>query len=166
MSRDYVTVKDTEGKYIFWDIDGTLASFRFNGHISSPDGSEFAMSRAEVADGLFLNREPSKFMQRVIAECKSKQDIIMGHSLSHREVSDKHLWLTKHYPTISERKLIPCDYSKADCIIEYCKLYQINLKDVMFVDDSVHILFEAERKGIPSYHISSFMDFFMRNEEE
>lgn len=39
MYKDMVTKNDLKNKYIFWDIDGTLAAYRFNGieswHISS-----------------------------------------------------------------------------------------------------------------------------------
>lgn len=28
-----IKLKDTKNKYIFWDIDGTLAPYRFNDHV-------------------------------------------------------------------------------------------------------------------------------------
>jgi len=54
--------------------------------------------------------------------------------------------------------------SKANCIIEYCKEKAIELKDIIFVDDVITILREAERKGIESWHISSFLDWQFYNE--
>lgn len=30
--------EDLKNKYIFWDIDGTLAEYRFNGHVGDPEG--------------------------------------------------------------------------------------------------------------------------------
>lgn len=40
-------------KYIFWDIDGTLAEYRFNGHVSDPEGTDNGMSLKEIEDGFF-----------------------------------------------------------------------------------------------------------------
>ena len=93
-------------KYIFWDIDGTLAAYRFNGHVSDPEGTDNGMSLKEIEDGV-----------------------------------------------LSE------DKSKADTILQYCKDHDISLQDVVFVDDTIPFLREAERKGIKSFHISSFLDW-------
>ena len=48
---------------MFWDIDGTLAPYRFNGHILDPNGTNNGMSLKEIEDGIFLDRKPSKHMQ-------------------------------------------------------------------------------------------------------
>ena len=93
-------------KYIFWDIDGTLAAYRFNGHVSDPEGTDNGMSLKEIEDGV-----------------------------------------------LSE------DKSKADTILQYCKDHDISLQNVIFVDDTIPFLREAERKGIKSFHISSFLDW-------
>ena len=34
-----ITMNDTRNKIVFWDIDGTLASYRFNNHVGDPKGS-------------------------------------------------------------------------------------------------------------------------------
>lgn len=52
------------------------------------------------------------------------------------------------------------DESKADTILCYCKEQNIDVKEVIFVDDTLLYLREAERKGITSYHISSFLDWY------
>lgn len=49
--------------------------------------------------------------------------------------------------------------SKAAGITQYCKERNIDLRDVIFVDDVLSILREAERKGIKAYHVSSFFDW-------
>ena len=41
----------------------------------------------------------------------------------------------------------------------YLKDHDISLQDVVFVDDVIPFLREAERKGIESFHISSFLDW-------
>jgi len=125
-------IKDLENKYVFWDIDGTLAPYRFNNHVADPNGTNNGMSLKEIEDGVFLTRKPSKHMQNVLGTCNAK---------------------------IKERLLVYEDKSKADTILQYCKTHNIDLNDVVYVDDVISFLREAERKGIKSYHISSFLDW-------
>lgn len=54
MNRDMITKKDLENKYIFWDIDGTLAAYRFNGHVADPEGTDNGMSIKEIDNDIFL----------------------------------------------------------------------------------------------------------------
>ncbi len=152
-------IKDLENKYVFWDIDGTLAPYRFNDHVADPDGTDNGMSLKEIGDGIFLTREPSEHMQNVLNTCNAKENIVMGHCQVKKEMEDKQPWLDKYYPMIKERLLVYEDKSKADTILQYCKMRNISLNDVVYVDDVISFLREAERKGIKSYHISSFLDW-------
>ncbi len=163
MKSGMITKKDLQNKYVFWDVDGTLAAYRFNDHVADPEGTENGMSLKEVEEGVFLEREPSLFMQKVVNECNSKCNIIMGHCLNQKELEDKNIWLDKYYPDIKERLLVFTDISKAECILEYCKINQIDLTEVVYVDDVLKYLREAERKGIQSWHISSFLDWQFYN---
>lgn len=156
---DFPLQDQLRGKYIFWDIDGTLAAYRFNGHVSDPEGTDNGMSLKEIEDGVFLKRKPSCHMQMVLSTCGAKQNIVMGHCQVQKEMDDKQLWLDKYYPSITERLLISEDKSKADTILQYCKDHDISLQEVVFVDDTIPFLREAERKGIKSFHISSFLDW-------
>lgn len=159
ITKSSLTPEDTKGKYIFWDIDGTLAPYRFNGHVSDPEGSKYGMNQTEVKNGLFLTRLPSKHMQRVVETSGAKEHIIMGHVLSEREIGDKYVWLDKHFPCIKERLLTFENVPKYQTISNYCKEHNIDLKDVIYVDDILIYIKEAERNGIPSYHISSLLDW-------
>lgn len=152
-------IKNLENKYVFWDIDGTLAPYRFNNHAADPDGKNNGMSLKEIEDGIFLARKPSKHMQNVLGTCNAKENIVMGHCQVKKEMESKQLWLDKYYPMIKERLLVSEDKSKADTILQYCKNHNIDLNDVVYVDDVISFLREAERKGIKSYHISSFLDW-------
>lgn len=143
----------------FWDIDGTLAPYRFNNHVADPDGTNNGMSIQEIEKGIFLARKPSRHMQKVLSTCNAKENIVMGHCQVEKEMRDKQPWLDEYYPMIKERLLIYEDKSKADTILQYCKSHNINLDDVVYVDDVISFLREAERKGIKSYHISSFLDW-------
>lgn len=156
ISRSYMT-----GKYVFWDIDGTLAPYRFNGHVGDPNGTNNGQSLQEIENGIFLARKPSKFMQSVVDSCGARENIVMGHCLNKKEIEDKHKWLNMYYPCIKKRIFAPEHESKADAIIKYCGENHIDLADVVFVDDVISFLREAEKKGISAWHISSFLDWFM-----
>lgn len=156
-----ISAENTKNKIIFWDVDGTLAPYRYNGHVGDPNGTNNGQSAEEIAGGIFLQRPPSKFMQAVLKECQAKEHIIMGHFSCEKEVEDKHKWLDMHYPFIKKRLFLSEDRPKADGILEYCRDNGISLDEVLFVDDILTILRDAERKGIESWHISSFMDWFM-----
>lgn len=78
MINGNIQKEDLRNKYIFWDIDGTLAAYRFNGHIADPEGTNNGMSLKEIDDGVFLYRAPSQHMQKVIATCEAKQHIIIN----------------------------------------------------------------------------------------
>jgi len=155
--------KDLKNKYIFWDIDGTLAPYRFNDHIADPEGTNNGMSLKEIDEHVFLYRKPSQHMQKVVMECDAKQHIIMGHCRVDEERQDKELWLDSFYPMIKERLLVSQDKPKADIILQYCSEHNINIKDVVYVDDVIPFLQESERKGIKSFHISSFLDWDIDN---
>lgn len=100
-------------------------------------------------------------MIKVVHSCGARRNFIMGHWQVQQEVDDKQLWLDKYFPIIrrQDRILIFENISKADSIIEYCAEHRIDLKDVVYVDDVIAFLMEAEQKGIKSYHISSFLDW-------
>ncbi len=83
----------------------------------------------------------------------------MGHCQVEMEMRDKEIWLDKYYPVIKDRLLVYEDKSKADTILQYCKEHGINVNDIVYVDDVIPFLREAERKGIRSFHISSFLDW-------
>lgn len=149
----------TKGKTIFWDIDGVLAPYRFNNHVGVDDGTKNGMSKEEVDNGCFLYRKPSKHMQRVLNTSGAKKNIIMGHSAYHQEILDKKKWLKEYYPMIDDIILTYQDIPKYKSIINYCSENNILLKDILFVDDTTPYLQMAEKLGISSWHISSFLDW-------
>lgn len=161
MRTGSVRKSDLENKYVFWDIDGTLAPYRFNDHVSDPEGTNNGMSLKEISEHIFLTRKPSQHMMKIVYSCGARRNFIMGHCQVQQEMDDKQLWLDKHFPIIrrQDRILTFENISKADSIVEYCAGHRIDLKDAVYVDDVLVFLREAERKGIKSYHISSFLDW-------
>lgn len=164
LDNSMITIADTKNKYIFWDIDGTLAAYRFNDHVGDPDGTNNGMSIEEIENGIFFQRMPSKLMQKVVATCQAKQNIIMSHCQIQKEMDDKQLWLKKYYPDITERLLTSDKIPKYESMIAYCQENKIDLSDCIYVDDVLSYLREAEAHGIKSYHISSFLDWEFVND--
>ena len=158
-----ISKNDLRDKYVFFDIDGTLAAYRFNNHVGEPVVTDNGMNISDLSDGIFLKREPSKFIQKVVLDIKdvAREIICLSYCVSDRERVDKNLWLDKYYPMIKRRFLIDLDKNKAETILKYCSDNNILLDDVVFIDDVLDYLREAERLGIKSYHISSFLDYFM-----
>ena len=158
--HDSVKKEDLEGKIVFWDLDGTLAPFRFNGHIGDREGSRHGMSMTEVENGIYLERTPSKFMQRLLRDCNAEKNIILTHCHCDREIADKHKWLDRHFPMIQERFVIDETIPKIDTILQYCKDHEIELSNVVYIDDGLQFVKDAEKAGIPSWHASSLFDYF------
>ena len=47
---------------------------------------------------------------------------------------------------------------KPEVIMQHCKHFNIDIKDVVFVDDRIDVLRKAEEMGINAYHPSSFTE--------
>lgn len=156
-----VTLDDLKDKVVFWDIDGVLAPYRWNDHLADPTGkTDNGQSVEEIENGCFLHRKPSVFMTNIVMTLPTKSNIVLSHCQNNTERADKNIWLDTYFGGVFDDILMPdmC-VSKAACILLWCETFNEDLKNVVFVDDSHSILREAERKGIKSYHISSFLDF-------
>lgn len=103
METGSIRKSDLEGKYVFWDIDGTLAPYRFNDHVSDPDGTNNGMSLKEISEHIFLTRKPSQHMIKVVYSCGSRRNFIMGHCQVQQEMDDKQLWLDKHFQLLDNK---------------------------------------------------------------
>ena len=102
----------------------------------------------EIADFIKINNlDPNKAF-------------ILGTIVTNNEINQKYKWLNENYPNIKRENIIFISNTmlKPDVILAYCKHYNINIKDVVFVDDRLDALRKAESLGITSYHPSSFME--------
>lgn len=53
-------IKALKDKYIYVDIDGTLAEYRFNNHVSVKDGTTNRQTMGEIGNPIFLYSRPLK----------------------------------------------------------------------------------------------------------
>ena len=109
---------------------------------------------------LFYKARPLKTMQRVIEQLNLDKVFILGAITTNTAIDQKYKWLEENFPSIKRENMyfICSTMLKPEVIIEYCKHYNLNLSDTVFVDDRLDVLRKAEELGITAYHPSSFME--------
>lgn len=151
-----------KGKYVFFDVDGTLSEYRHRNQIYAGKCPELGCQTLNdfLFSDLFLKSRPLKTMQNIISELDSDKIFILGTVVCNNEVKQKYIWLERYYPNFKKENIIFISSTmlKPDVILEYSKQYNINLNDIAFVDDRLDVLRKAEELGITSYHPSSFME--------
>lgn len=155
-------IEKLKEKYVFFDIDGTLSEYRFKDRLYGGECSELGCQSLEdlLFSDLFYKSRPLKTMQRVIENLDSDKIFILGAVTTNTEIDQKYRWLSEHYPNIKRENIffISSTLLKPEVIIEYCKHYNIDIKQTVFVDDRIDVLRKAETLGIDSYHPSSFTE--------
>ena len=151
-----------KGKYVFFDVDGTLSEYRHRDQIYAGKCPELGCQTLNdfLFSDLFLKSRPLKTMQNIISELDSDKIFILGTVVCNNEVKQKYIWVERYYPNFKKENIIFISSTmlKPDVILEYSKQYNIDLNDIAFVDDRLDVLRKAEELGITSYHPSSFME--------
>lgn len=154
--------ENLKNKYVFFDVDGTLAEYRYDNKIYGGRCSELGCQSLEdlLFNNLFYTARPLKTMQKVIEKLDSDKIFILGAIATNNEIEQKYLWLKENYPNIKRENIffICSTMLKPEVIMECCKHFNIDLKDVVFVDDRLDVLRKAEELGICAYHPSSFTE--------
>ena len=155
-------IEKLKGKYVFFDVDGTLSEYRYNDKLYGGNCSELGSQSLEdiLFNDLYYTARPLKTMQKVIEKLDSDKIFILGAATSNTETAQKYKWLEKNYPNFKRENIffICSTLLKPEVIIEYCKHYNIDLKQAVFVDDRLDVLRKAETLGITAYHSSSFTE--------
>lgn len=151
-----------KGKYVFFDVDGTLSEYRHRDQIYAGKCPELGCQTLNdfLFSDLFLKSRPLKTMQNIISKLDSDKIFILGTVVCNNEVKQKYIWMERYYPNFKKENIIFISSTmlKPDVILEYSKQYNIDLNDIVFVDDRLDVLRKAEELGITSYHPSSFME--------
>lgn len=149
-----------KGKYVFFDIDGTLSEFRYNDKLFSDDQIGCQSLEDLLFGDLFYKARPLKVMQDVISDLYGENVFILGTVFTNNEAQQKYRWLASNFPNIKKENIIFINRAeiKPLVILEYVKHFNWNISDVIFVDDRLDVLREAEVLGIKSYHPSSFVE--------
>lgn len=151
-----------KGKYVFFDVDGTLAEYRFKDKLYSGKCPELGCQSLEdlLFSDLFYKSRPLKTMQNIVSNLESDKIFVLGTIVTNNEVNQKYKWLEENYPNIKKENIIFISSTmlKPDVITQYSKKLKVNLQDMVFVDDRLDVLRKAEELGITAYHPSSFME--------
>lgn len=180
-------LKILKNKNIFVDIDGTLAEYRFNNHLSAKDGTSNGQTVKEIENHIFLYSRPLNSVIKTIKKAKVKNVFICGAIISPIELTDKIEWLKcyckgiyfkeyywfvpeeywnvffKKTTELLEKEIVYNKYGyffkgSKNCFWEWLKKNNNkSIKDIIFIDDVLSYLKYAEENGINSYHISSFL---------
>ena len=148
-------IEKLKEKYVFFDVDGTLSEYRYKDRLYGGGCSELGCQSLEdlLFNDLFYKARPLKTMQRIIENLDSNKIFILDAVTTNTEISE-------HYPNIKRENVffICSTLLKPEVIIEYCKHYNIDIKQTTFVDDRIDVLRKAETLGIDSYHPSSLTE--------
>lgn len=151
-----------KGKYVFFDVDGTLSEYRYKDKLYGGACPELGCQSLNdlLFNDLFYKARPLKTMQKIVEKLDSDKIFILGTVTTNNEINQKYKWLSEHYPNIKRENIffICSTLLKPDVIIEYCNHYKIDIKQTVFVDDRIDVLRKAESLGITSYHPSSFTE--------
>lgn len=155
-------VENLKNKYVFFDVDGTLAEYRYDNKIYGGRCTELGCQSLEnlLFNNLFYTARPLKTMQKVVERLDTDKIFILGTITTNNEIEQKYLWLKENYPNIKKENIffICSTMLKPEVIMECCKHFNIDFKDVAFVDDRLDVLRKAEELGICAYHPSSFTE--------
>ena len=154
--------ENLKNKYVFFDVDGTLAEYRYDNKIYGGRCSELGCQSLEdlLFNNLFYTARPLKTMQKVVEKLESNKIFVLGAIATNNEIEQKYLWLKENYPKIRKENMffICSTMLKPEVIMECCKHFNIDIKDVAFIDDRLDVLRKAEELGICAYHPSSFTE--------
>ena len=89
-------VKALKDKCVYVDIDGTLAEYRFNNHVSAKDGTTNGQTMEEIENHVFLHSRPLKTVIQTLKRAKTKGIWICGTIISPVELLDKIVWLEEN----------------------------------------------------------------------
>ena len=85
-----------KNKYIYIDIDGTLAEYRFANHVSAKDGTANGQTMEEIKNHIFLYSRPLKSVIKTLKKAKYEGIWICGAIVSPVELQDKIVWLEEN----------------------------------------------------------------------
>lgn len=152
-------VEKLKDKLVFFDFDGTLSEFRFYDKVGPEEMTgEFLYNLA--FGKIYDNVRPLNTMQEVVSKLNPEKIYILGAITLNSEIEEKKAWLNKNYPSIKEENMIFVDSTKTklEILEAYKKKFNLEYKDIVFVDDMHATIMKAEEMGFIAYHPSSFVD--------
>ena len=153
-------VEFLQDKYVFFDFDGTLCEYRYNGHIFGDEGCGGQTLEELTFENVYSDVRPLKTMLKYIRRLASEQVYVLGAIVTSFESLQKYIWLNKNFSPIKrENVYFVADSSlKVKTLLLFADRNDIRKRDIVLVDDKHSTLVEAEKAGFVALHTSSFMD--------
>ena len=152
-------VENLKSKTVFFDLDGTLAEFRFLDMVGPENFSgdflyEFAFGK------LYDNVRPLATMQEVVKQLNPDKVYVLGAITLNSEIEEKYVWLEKHFPSIKRENIlfVNCAEMKVELLEVYRRKLNLEYQDIVLVDDLHKTIQLAEGRGFRAYHPTSFVD--------
>lgn len=152
-------VESLKNKAVFFDLDGTLAEFRFLDMVGPENFSgdflyEFAFGK------IYDNVRPLATMQEVVKALDPDKVYVLGAITLNSEIEEKYVWIAKHYPSIKRENIlfVNCAEMKVELLEAYKRKLNLEYQDMVFVDDMHKTIQLVEERGFRAYHPSSFVD--------
>lgn len=180
-------IKALQNKYIYVDIDGTLAEYRFNDHVSVKDNTANVQTMIEIENHMFLHSRQLKTITRTLEKVKKSGIWVCSSVVSPTELEDKVVWLNRkckgiefngYFWFVSEDywdlflDYFNCSKNNYDIVTQYGIILKGSknrmldwivshnfhkLEETVFIDAVLPYLKRAEEKGVTAFHISSFI---------
>lgn len=141
-------IKALRNKYVYVDIDGTLAEYRFNNHVSAKDGTTNGQTREEIENHIFLHSRPLKSIIKTLKRAKHDGIWICGAIISTVELQDKIVWLKENCKDIEFNGkfwFVPEEYW--DSFLNYFDHYNSLIYKVSKDDTCIETEYGAIMKG-------------------
>lgn len=152
-------IESLKGKLVFFDFDGTLSEYRFLNRVGPEElTGEFLYKLA--FERIYDTIRPLATMQEVIKMLDPEKVYILGAITLNTEIEEKYKWLEKYYPSIKRENMIFVNNTetKLGMLEAYRQKFNLDYKDIIFVDDMHSTIQRAEEMGFIAYHPSTFVD--------
>ncbi len=149
-----------KNKYVFFDVDGTLAEYRYNDHVSGGNGWGGQTYEELFFGNVFVNNRPLKTMLHLIEQLEPEKVFVLGAITTNHEIDEKQEWFAKYYPMIKKENIIFVANSelKVVALEQYAKKLNITKEEIVFIDDKHETIRQTEEAGFKSYHVTSFVE--------
>ncbi len=152
-------IESLKGKLVFFDFDGTLSEYRFLNRVGPEElTGEFLYKLA--FERIYDTIRPLATMQEVVKMLDPEKVYILGAITLNTEIEEKYKWLEKYYPSIKRENMIFVNNTttKLGMLEAYRQKFNLDYKDIIFVDDMHSTIQSAEEMGFIAYHPSTFVD--------
>ncbi len=153
-------IEKLKDKYVFFDVDGTLAEYRYNDHVSGKNDFGGQTWEELFFGDVFVKNRPLKTMVHLVEQLNPEKIFVLGVITTNHEIDEKYEWFVKYYPSIKRENIIFVANSSLKIIAleQYAQKLNVSKEEIVFIDDKHETIRQTEEAGFKSYHVTSFME--------